>query len=86
LYQDGSIGFGEGGRIEADGTYTIPIVEQRSDGSVQLENGAVVLADGGVISPGGFVIPRDLTVDAPVPPSTTVFITSPTPVTSEVQP
>jgi phage shock protein PspC (stress-responsive transcriptional regulator) len=61
LYQDGSITFGDGGRIESNGTYTIPIIEQRPDGSVQLQNGAVVRADGAVISPDGFLIPRQLT-------------------------
>ncbi len=76
LYEDGSIGFADGGRIEADGSYTIPIVEQRADGSVQLDNGAVIRADGGVVSPGGFVISRDA-IEAPA-------VSSPTTVTSEV--
>ena len=79
LYQDGSISFGDGWRIEADGTYQIPIVVQNPDGSVQLENGAVVQADGSVVSPGGFVID---------PPNrgTTSIPTSPTTILPEVQP
>jgi phage shock protein PspC (stress-responsive transcriptional regulator) len=90
LYVDGSIGFGDGGRIEADGSFQIPIVVQNPDGSVQLENNAVIRADGTVVSPGGFVIPRP---DAPssgpslpalIPPgaATTSTLTAPT----EVQP
>jgi len=59
VFADGSIGFSDGGRIEADGSYQITIVEQRPDGSVQLDNGAVVRADGTVVTPGGFVITRD---------------------------
>ena len=42
LFEDGSIDFGDGRRIEANGSYQIPIVEQRLDGSVQLDNGAVI--------------------------------------------
>ena len=75
LLQDGSIDFGDGWRIEADGTYQIPIIEQRSDGSVQLDNGAVVRADGVVVSPGGFVIHRP-----------GVVVTTTSTATSEVQP
>jgi phage shock protein PspC (stress-responsive transcriptional regulator) len=90
LFEDGSIDFGDGRRIEADGSYQITIVEQRSDGSVQLDNGAIVRADGTVVSPGGFVIPRDVSVA----PTTTLFVqlpsvtttTVPTTVTSGVQP
>ena len=90
LFEDGSIDFGDGRRIEANGSYQIPIVEQRSDGSVQLDNGAVVRADGTVVSPGGFVIPRVVSVA----PTTTVFsqppgvttTTVPTTVSSGVQP
>ena len=78
LFDDGSIDFGDGRRIEVDGSFQIPIVEQRDDGSVQLDNGAVILADGTVESPGGFVIPR---LDADVPTS----IPEPS-VTAEVQP
>jgi phage shock protein PspC (stress-responsive transcriptional regulator) len=73
LHEDGSIDFGDGWRIEANGTYQIPIVVQNPDGSVQLDNGAVIRADGVVVSPGGFVIQR---------PGVT---TTPT-TTSEVQP
>jgi hypothetical protein len=72
LYQDGSIDFGDGGRIEADGTYTIPIVEQRADGSVQLDNGAVIRADGSVVSPGGFVVSLNVFAAPSGSPSTTV--------------
>ena len=75
LLQDGSIDFGDGWRIEADGTYQIPIVVQNPDGSVQLDNGAVIRADGVVVSPGGFVIHR---------PGAAVTTTSTA--TSEVQP
>ena len=85
LFEDGSIDFGDGRRIEANGSYQIPIVEQRSDGSVQLDNGAIVRADGTVVSPGGFEIPREVSVA----PATTVFVaatTVPTTVTSGVQP
>ncbi|MEO8267967.1 MAG: PspC domain-containing protein [Ilumatobacteraceae bacterium] len=63
LFVDGSIDFGDGRRIEADGSYQIPIVEQRADGSVQLDNGAIIRIDGVVVTPGGFTIPR------PSPPS-----------------
>lgn len=73
LFGDGSIDFGDGWRIEADGSYQIPIIEQRADGSVQLDNGAVIRADGTVQSPGGFVIVR-IGGEAPVltiAPSTT---------------
>ncbi len=90
LFDDGSIDFGDGRRIEADGSYQITIVEQRSDGSVQLDNGAVIRADGSVVSPGGFVIPRlhapspaPTSLD-PLPPPFTTTIVATTPV--EVQP
>jgi hypothetical protein len=80
LYQDGSVGFADGGRIEANGTYQIPIVVQNPDGSVQLDNGAMVQADGTVVSPGGFVIhPPN------IPPSSTTA-TPTTAIASEVQP
>ena len=74
LYQDGSIGFGDSGLIEANGSYQIPIVVQNPDGSVQLENGAIIQADGTVVSPGGFVIhpPNDATTTIPPEPQTTV--------------
>ncbi len=78
LFQDGSIDFGDGWRIEVDGSFQIPIIEQRDDGSVQLDNGAVISADGTVVSPGGFVIPR-LDADVPTSPLGPV-------VTTEVQP
>ena len=65
LFDDGSIDFGDGWRIEADGSYQIPIIEQRADGSVQLDNGAVIRADGTVQSPGGFAIVH-FGVEAPV--------------------
>jgi phage shock protein PspC (stress-responsive transcriptional regulator) len=68
LFVDGSIDFGDGRRIEADGSYQIPIVEQRPDGSVQLDNGAVIQIDGVVITPGGFTIARP---DPPLPPGAT---------------
>jgi hypothetical protein len=58
LYDDGSISFVDGGRIEANGTYQITIVAQLDDGSVQLDNGAVIKPDGTVTTPGGFVIPK----------------------------
>jgi hypothetical protein len=91
LFEDGSIDFGDGRRIEANGSYQIPIVEQFPDGSVQLDNGAVVRADGTVVTPGGFVIPPV----ASVSPTTTLFVqlpsvtnttTVPTTITSGVQP
>ena len=78
LFEDGSIDFGDGRRIEANGSYQIPIVEQRSDGSVQLDNGAIVRADGTVVTPGGFVIPHQVQ-GLSTAPSTTV-IPQPTPV------
>ena len=65
LFVDGSIDFGDGSRIEADGSYQIPIVEQRADGSVQLDNGAIIRIDGVVVTPGGFTIPRPT---PPLPP------------------
>jgi phage shock protein PspC (stress-responsive transcriptional regulator) len=76
LFDDGSIDFGDGWRIEVDGSFQIPIIEQREDGSVQLDNGAVIQADGTVVSPGGFLIPS---LDADFPTSLPV-------VTTEVQP
>ncbi len=79
LFADGSIDFGDGRRIEADGTYQIPIVEQRPDGSVQLDNGAIIRADGGVVSPGGFVIQRVARPPSPSPTPTTAAV----PVTPE---
>jgi hypothetical protein len=92
LFSDGAIQFGDGGRIEADGTYQIPIVEQRADGSVQLENGAVIQSDGIVVSPGGFTIglvkpPREVTPSslAPITVSPATITASPT-TTSGVQP
>ncbi len=78
LFDDGSIDFGDGWRIEVDGSFQIPIIEQRPDGSVQLDNGAVIRLDGTVVSPGGFVIPR---LDADFPTSTLGPV-----VTTEVQP
>ena len=82
LFVDGSIDFGDGRRIEADGSYQIPIVEQRADGSVQLDNGAVIRIDGVVITPGGFTIPRP---SPPLPPgASTTFIVATT--TTEVTP
>jgi hypothetical protein len=91
LFEDGSIDFGDGRRIEANGSYQIPIVEQRTDGSVQLDNGAVVRADGTVVTPGGFVIPREeqvvaATTTSVIAPPTAVASTIPTTVTSGVQP
>ena len=74
LLQDGSIDFGDGRRIEADGTYRITIVAQLPDGSVQLDNGAVIRADGTVVSPGGFVIHRKAAPPVPLP---TVLVTTP---------
>ena len=82
LFVDGSIDFGDGRRIEADGSYQIPIVEQRADGSVQLDNGAVIRIDGVVVSPGGFVIPRPSPLSPPGPSTTSI----PTTATVEVQP
>ena len=82
LFVDGSIDFGDGRRIEADGSYQIPIVEQRADGSVQLDNGAVIRIDGVVITPGGFTIPRP---PSPIPPgATTTSVLATT--TTEVAP
>ena len=82
LFVDGSIDFGDGRRIEADGSYQIPIIEQRDDGSVQLDNGAVIRIDGVVITPGGFTIPRPT---PPLPPgASTTFIVATT--TTEVTP
>ena len=86
LYEDGSISFGDGWRIEADGTYQIPIVVQNPDGSVQLENGAVVQADGIVVSPGGFVIHPPNSATTSVPPVPERIPTSPTTIVTEVQP
>jgi phage shock protein PspC (stress-responsive transcriptional regulator) len=90
LFEDGSIDFGDGRRIEADGSYQIPIVAQNPDGSVQLDNGAVIRADGTVVSPGGFVISRHntptvSTVFVPAVPGGVPTTISPTTV-SEVQP
>ena len=90
LFTDGSIDFGDGRRIEADGSYRITIVEQRPDGSVQLDNGAVIRVDGSVVSPGGFVITHADVASAvptsldPLPPRSTTTIVATTPV--EVQP
>jgi len=83
LYQDGSIGFSDGRRIEADGTYQIAIVEQRADGSVQLDNGAVIRSDGVVVSPDGFVIQRPTDV---TPTTLGKTPPSPTTVTTGAQP
>lgn len=81
LFSDGSIDFGDGRRIEADGTYQIPIVEQRTDGSVQLDNGAVIRADGVVVSPGGFVIQRPTSAGPTSATPAPVTPTTPTPTT-----
>ena len=94
LFEDGSIDFGDGRRIEADGSYQITIVEQRTDGSVQLDNGAVIRADGTVVTPGSFVITRQVqgvspapsTTVLPVPTAVVTTISVPTTVTSGVQP
>jgi phage shock protein PspC (stress-responsive transcriptional regulator) len=88
LYVDGSIDFGDGRRIEADGSYQIPIVAQNQDGSVQLDNGAMVKADGTVVTPGGFVIPRTPVVSLSTTTTIAEFIDPnvPTTVLSEVQP
>jgi phage shock protein PspC (stress-responsive transcriptional regulator) len=91
LFEDGSIDFGDGRRIEANGSYQIPIVQQLSDGSVQLDNGAMVRPDGTVVTPGGFVIPRVVsiapTTTAILQPTVVVTTTIvPTTVTSGVQP
>ncbi|MBK5333658.1 MAG: PspC domain-containing protein [Ilumatobacteraceae bacterium] len=93
LFEDGSIDFGDGRRIEANGSYQIPIVQQLSDGSVQLDNGAIVRADGTVVTPGGFVIPHQVqglsTAPSTAAPQLTAVVTTtsvPTTVTSGVQP
>ena len=78
LFSDGSIDFGDGRRIEADGSYGVTIVEQRPDGSIQLDNGAIVRADRTVVTPGGFVIPRP--GRPPAVPDT--VIATPTPTTA----
>lgn len=84
LFEDGSISFGDGSRIEANGNYQIPIVVQNPDGSVQLENGAMIQVDGTVVSPEGFVIHRpDRVTDVPAITATTIFIPGET---TEVQP
>ena len=67
LFEDGSIDFGDGRRIEADGSLPDPHRRANADGSVQLDNGAVIRADGTVVTPGGFVIPRPPGATAPVP-------------------
>lgn len=88
LFEDGSIDFGDGRRIEANGTYQIPIVEQREDGSVVLENSAIIRADGVVVSPGGFIIDRSEatpTITAEVT-TTSEAATTTTTATTEVQP
>lgn len=82
LFVDGSIDFGDGRRIEADGSYQIPIVEQRADGSVQLDNGAIIRIDGVVVTPGGFTIPRPT---PPLPPGASATSIPPI-ASSEVQP
>jgi phage shock protein PspC (stress-responsive transcriptional regulator) len=94
LFEDNSIDFGDGRRIEADGSYQIPIVEQFPDGAVRLDNGAQIRADGTVLTPGGFVIPRQDTPPlATTTTSSTIAVTepvaattTPTTATSEVQP
>ena len=94
LFEDGSIDFGDGRRIEANGSYQIAIVAQQADGSVQLDNGAVIHADGTVVTPGGFVIPRQVqgvstapsTTVLPQPTSVVTTTSVPTTVTSGVQP
>jgi phage shock protein PspC (stress-responsive transcriptional regulator) len=95
VFSDGSIDFGDGRRIEANGTYSIPIVEQHADGSVQLDNGAIIRIDGTVVTPGGFVIPpigaRAPALGTPTsigelqPPSPVTVTAEPT-TTTEVQP
>lgn len=74
LLQDGSIDFGDGRRIEADGTHQITIVGQLPNGSVELDNGAIIRVDGTVVSPGGFVIHRKAAPPVPIP---TVLVTTP---------
>ncbi|MEY2582025.1 MAG: hypothetical protein QOE09_1874 [Ilumatobacteraceae bacterium] len=89
LFSDGSIDFGDGRRIEADGSYGITIVEQRSDGSVQLDNGAVIRVDGTVVTPGGFVIARPdrpPAVPSTVLPTPTALPVTTTAMTAGAQP
>jgi hypothetical protein len=93
LFKDGSIDFGDGRRIEADGSYQIPIVQQLPDGSVQLDNGAIVRTDGTVVTPGGFVIPHQVqvlstapTTVAPQPASLVTTTSVPPTVSTGVQP
>ncbi|HEX2785008.1 MAG TPA: hypothetical protein VHN36_15600, partial [Ilumatobacteraceae bacterium] len=89
------IQFGDGSRIESDGTYQAPIVVQNPDGSVQLDNGAIIRSDGTVVTPGGFVIPpigargpglaTPTTIGELQPPSPVTVTAEPT-TTTEVQP
>ncbi len=81
LFVDGSIDFGDGRRIEADGSYQIPIVEQLGDGSVRLDNGAVIRVDGVVITPGGFTIPRPNPPLSPGATTTSILAATTTEVT-----
>src|SRR4029079_15100200 len=80
LFKDGSIDFGDGRRIEADGSYQVPIVQQLPDGSVQLDNGAIVKADGTVVTPGRCGIPHQVATVSTVPttalPQPTAVVTT----------
>ena len=96
VFSDGSIQFGDGSRIEANGNYQAPIVAQNPDGSVQLDNGAIIRRDGTVVTPGGFVIPpigvrqpplaTTTTLAGLQPPSSVTVTAVATTTATEVQP
>jgi len=58
VFADGSIQFYDGQVIEANRATLIPITSQSEDGSLELANGAIIRADGTVVTPSGFLIPR----------------------------
>lgn len=58
VFTDGSIQFSDGQIIEANRATLIPISKQAEDGSLELANGAVIRADGTVVTPGGFLVAK----------------------------